>query len=470
MSEGSITSKSKISHPKTTSYAKVVKNLGIQVITPEANTTTFDGIIGISEAKKRLNQIADIFMNKDDQKHSNATLHRKILIYGLNGAGKTIATKAFAKAVNLPLVIINSEHFIDSNSRSETLTNIEVIIKKNSPEVVLFKNLDQILLLGSSISIDVLSKLYALFARYENSFFFGSFNNLTGNPSALLRKDGFTFDVPVEELNDDERTELFRREVNKYPHEKNINLKKLAKMSDDLSPAEIIKNVADSYNEVINSSSDAKRSKLSFRLIESQLSKFLYGYDKDNKQYEKETLATAVHEAGHVICGFFGDPEYVLSKVEIATRSISAGLTISESDESKQTYFGKDLKARIVTLLGGMAAEELVYHDTSTGVTSDLASASTIAMSMVCYTGMTSQFGPFYMSEETDTEDPISKHEAINIARDILKKNYVIAKSLINNHFEAFTALYKTLAEKKYRFTEEVSDILKNPEYDKPKE
>ena len=187
--------------------------------------------------------------------------------------------------------------------------------------------------------------------------------------------------------------------------------------------------------------------------------------EKKKKMTDKEKLSTAYHEAGHVIAGYFSNPNYQLSRVEISPRTSSLGLTATDIDERKFAYFKEDFENLILECLGGMAAEEVVYHSHTSGVIEDLSEATAIAVNMVRAYGMNDLIGPMQIAPEiTDSEH--FKAIADTQVSENLKKLLNKTIRIISEHRAYLDALAKTLVEKEVILGNEIEEIFAKVKHD----
>ena len=129
-------------------------------------------------------------------------------------------------------------------------------------------------------------------------------------------------------------------------------------------------------------------------------------------------------------------------------------------DESKKSFFRKDIENRIISCLGGMASEEHYYKATTSGVENDLAQATSFAVELHKAFGMSKEIGPVHLLSEENPLD-ILNDLADLLIQDFLKDMYKKAKAIINEHADALDALTQALLDKEVVYSEEVSEILK---------
>lgn len=435
-------------------YKQVVKLLGIKIVPPEENDNHLNSLVGLSEPKKYLTQILELLKNKDKPENQMATLNRKLVFIGKTGVGKALTAYAFAKEANLPIIEIESEKFVNEKY-SALINSLKVVLDQHKPAVVLLKDIEYILNLGEDKSISVLAKLTDYLNTYTDCIFITTISSQVVLPEFILSDKGFTLGLCFEDPDLEQRETLINRIIQDFPHEENIDISRIARNTFGMTGGIIHKILRSSFNQALM---DGK-TKIDFESIDTVLSSSLYGYKK-KMMTEKERRLTAYHEAGHVIAGYFSDPDYKTSKVEIAHRSESLGLTVHENDEEKFTYLKSDFENHIICSFGGMAAEDLILGTHSSGVSEDLRVANLTAEAMVKKFGM-SKLGPVSLGEEEDyyySEELCKKADEL-----ILEMLYELQKrtnQIMFEHKNALEELTNALLEKETLYSNEITEIL----------
>jgi len=443
--------------PQVLPYEEVVDLLGIKVILPEENGKSFDAIIGLKEGKKQLSQLIDFIKKPHDHKYQNAIFRRKFMCAGVQGSGRNLLATAFAKEANLPLIVINCEKFVIDKPMT-LVANLKQVFEKYHPCVVLFKKYEYITKLDKGKNINVYSKINDYMNYFNDSYFFASANPLAEICEIAYGKDAFQTLLQFEAPDLEERIALFKKYLNRYPHTEGIDIPKIAKNTIGMNAGHISLLISNSYNEALRNGKD----KIDFESLDTTLSSSMYGYKK-KLMTEKERRLTAYHEAGHVIAGYFSNPEYKLSKVEIAHRSQSLGLTISEDDEDKLSYDKADYENDIILFYGGLAAERLIFNTNTSGVAQDVRQATVLASLMVKEYAMSDDLGPIYLgvTPEDDYYSDVLDEQAALIIQSILKELYTRTEKIMLVHKAELIALSEALLEKETLYSEQVAEILK---------
>lgn len=438
------------------SYKRVVERLGIKILPPEENDNFMKDVVGLAEPKKYLSQTLELLKNPDKPENQMATLNRKFVFVGNTGVGKALMAYAFAKEANLPIIVIEAEKFVNEKYFS-LIEGFKLVLDQHQPSVVLLKDIEYTTQLDTEKTISLLSTLTDYLNSYTDCIFITTISSAVILPEFILSEKGFNLNLTFENPDLPQREILIQRSINRFPHDKNLDISKIAKNTLGMTGGTIYKLLCSSYNQALM---DGK-TEIDFESIDIVLSSNLYGYRK-KLMTEKERRLTAYHEAGHVIAGYFSDPDYKLSKVEIVHRSESLGLTISETDEDKYTYLSGDYENRIIMCYGGMAAEDLMLGSHSSGVSGDLETATEIAEAMIKRYGMSKEFGPVSIGNdiEQDFVSDVLDKKAGEIIQKFLKSLQERTDELMLKYKDALVALSEALLEKETLYSDEISEIL----------
>ena len=439
----------------TMSYKEIMETLNIKVIQPEENFSHMSDIVGLTMPKEFLSQTASFLNKPNDPKTQKATIVNSYILIGRNGSGRSTIAHAFAKEVNLPIVIINSEKFV-SEKATILAKNLDIVLAKHHPAVIMFKNFEYVNTLADEKQVFVYSKILDCLERYTDCVFFVCVIPQTELLEVFYNKDAFETCLQFEIPDLSQREELIKRFISKYPHDENLDISKVARNTYGMNAGELSYFFSNVYNYAIRKGKDI----IDFECVDTVLSSNLFGY-KQKTMTDKERKLTAYHEAGHVIAGYFSNPNYRISKVEIAHRSKSLGLTISEDDEDKLSFTKEDYELDIIECYGGMVAEKTIFQTNTSGVAQDLAMASKFAEHMVKYYGMNDTFGPISIidSEGCFYSEALRKQADFAI-RDMLNELYNQTLNIIRDHTDALEALSSALLEKETLYREEIIEIL----------
>lgn len=447
---------------KVMSVEDLIEALDIEIINPEDNKITLNNVVGLNEPKKYVTHSINVFKNPNSDKYKNATLLRKFMFMGPDGAGKTMLATAMAKELNLPIIIVKSENFINSKALL-LMEDFQIILEKYSPAVVLFKNFTYTCsLVKDTKNFPFFATLVNYTKLYNYCFFVTTISiHNAPFPQFFVENDAFNIQLDFDLPDLKQREQIIIEALKLFPHEKNIDVNRIAKNTTSCSGGDILDLLRQSYDYALMNN----KSEIDFLSIDNTLSNATLGH-KQKTMTEKERKYTAYHEAGHVVAGYFADPEnYKLSKVEIAHRSESLGITIAETDEENYSYFKSFFENEIIMCYGGMVAERLMFGQNTSGVCADLSTATQIANSMVTLFGMSDELGPISIASDEDDDIPfysnILSDKADLITQNMLKKLYHKTEKIMKKHKKVLEAIANALLEKETLYVEDLTEILK---------
>ena len=441
---------------------KKLKSNLISVTFPDDVKVNFSSLYGLEKEKEVLQDIIDYF-----RKGNVSTLvapHGSYYICGKLGTGKASLVFAVAKEANVPIISFDCSIFGSAESTEiEDIFNLifntaRKLRKFHGGCLIAFKNAEEIELMDNDnfFYTNLLKNIFDL----ESIFMFMlSSKQYLNTPAAICENDLFTTVLAIELPNLAIREKIFEDYIQKYNIKlaSDVSINRLAKDTigeTPLSIAYIIKeaqlySLRQKHLEVTQSDFSETIMKLS-------------AGEKHFKMTEKERRLTAYHEAGHVIAGYFSNPEYILKRVEISPRSQgSLGLTATDVDENKYSFFKKDFENLLIEYLGGLCAEEVKFGSHTSGVISDLSIATTLAYNMIAAYGMGESISPMVIRGGI-TDSPFSKAIVEAEIIDLLQEYYKKTTQIVKDNLPYLEALANSLIEKEVIFGNEIEEIFKN--------
>ena len=437
--------------------------LEIKYLPPEENDNFFKNMIGNKEIVKYFTQLLKVFKSVDGLEMLGDAFQPAFFLLGPDGIGKALTVYCFAKEMELPIIVIDTEKLMQDFS-NKIFMRLKSLINTGRC-VVLFKDVSYAALnLTEEKKVQFFSKICNLVNSCEEySFFFASASFTANYPSFWTSAEGFnnvlTYNLP----NPKERELLIKKFLRNIPHQSNLDIPKIARDFAGSSGGFIADILKKSYIQCII---DGKK-RLDYKIINSTLYSENFGSEV-KKMTEKEMRLTAYHEAGHVIAGYYGTPDYKISKVECVFRSESLGLTEPETDEDKLSNTREDIIGRIVHALGGKCAEQIIFNTSTSGVLSDLASATIYADTYVKAFGMDPTFGPVCVQEEIFVSETLSSIADIKV-QELLMKLENQTTTILLEHKDKLIALAEELIKKETLYKEEVMEILEGKPEEKKK-
>ena len=433
---------------------EIKKLFEIKIVMPEDNDNSFDMIIGNKPNVEYFKEIASYFKDGLEIELLGDEFHPAFVLLGIEGIGKTLMTFAFAHEMNLPIIVISTEKLLQDYS-ARAFKGLTALIKSIGNCVFLLKEVQYIAQLQDNEKCNsAYTQLVSLKNAFPKSFFFVSASATTAYPPFFMGPGGFeeisSFNPPLP----DEREALIRKFLEDIPYIENLEIEKLARSCYGLSGGNI-KNI---LKKSLFMTSIKGLDELSYEVINEVLISDTYG-SKVRKMSEKEMRITAYHEAGHLIAGYYGCPDYKVDQLEVVYRSETLGITSSEADEEKLSTTKEDIIGGIITCLGGKCAEQIIFKTSTTGVIEDIRRATALADGFICKFGMDESFGPVYVDDDEFYSDTLKATADIKIQEMLIKYEAQTSQILIENK-DKLIAVAEALVKKETLYKEEIMEIL----------
>jgi cell division protease FtsH len=427
---------------------------------------TFDDVAGIDEAENELVEIVDFL--KEPQKYTRlgGTAPKGVLLVGAPGTGKTLLARAVAGEAGVPFFSMSAAEFVEMivGVGAARVRDLFKQARENAPAIIFIDELDSIgrargptTIGGSSEQEQTLNQILTEmdgFSSREGVIVLAATNQPDVLDKALLRPGRFDRRVVVNLPDKTGREAILKVHTRKVPLASDVSLAELAAATPGLSGADI-KNLV---NEAALLAARRQENEVHQKDFFDALEKIVLGPERPLLLSEEDRKRIAYHESGHAILGLVVPGADPVHRVTIVPRGQALGVTYQRPDSDRYNFPEAYLRARIVGMLGGRAAEEIVYGTKTTGAESDIEQATNLARTMVTRWGMSEKLGMVQLAPRANPylggfgsfggEKPFSEETARIIDSEvhrIISESHQQALSLLRAHRTQLDALVQAL-------------------------
>ena len=452
-----------------------------KMITGEEVKVTFKDVAGVEEAKEELQEVIEFL--KDPQKFTKlgGRIPKGILLVGPPGTGKTLLAKAIAGEAGVPFFSISGSDFVEMfvGVGAARVRDLFTQAKKNAPCIIFIDEIDAVgrhrgagLGGGHDEREQTLNQLLVEMDGFEGNegiIVIAATNRPDILDPALLRPGRFDRQVVVPPPDVKGREKILEVHTKKVPLAPDVDLAVLAKSTPGFTGADLENLV----NEAALIAARKGKSQVDMEDFEEAKDKILMGRERKTAVIsEEEKRITAYHEAGHTMVAKLLPGTDPVHKVSIIPRGQALGITQQLPLDERHTYPKDYLLKRLMILLGGRAAEEIVFNECTTGAGNDIERATEIARRMVCEWGMSEKLGPValghrqehvFLGKEISQIKNYSEATALaidNEIREIVLTCYQKAKKLLEENIELLHKLAQALLEKETLDGPAIDEIL----------
>lgn len=448
---------------------------------PSKQEVTFKDVAGCDEAKEEMQDIIKFLKNPKKFQTLGAKLPKGVLLYGAPGTGKTLLAKAVAGEAKVSFFSASASEFVEmfvgvGAARVRDLFNNA---KNNAPAIIFIDELDAVgrrrfagIGGGHDEREQTLNQLLIELDGFESKqgiILMGSTNRPDVLDPALTRPGRFDRHVNVPAPDMQGRKEILEVHAKKVKMGKDVNLEVIAKST----PGFVGADLANVINEAAILAARADKPAVETSDIEEAVERVMAGPQRKSRVIsEREKRVIAAHEAGHTVVAKRCKHSDPVHKVSIIPRGPALGYTMQLPLEDKYLTTKSEILDRLTILLGGRAAEEILFDEITTGAHDDLSRTTAYARKMVAELGMSDKLGP--ISVQTDQNEvflgmDLSRHKNYSeeLAREIdnevsllVKDSYRKAKNILNENKAALEKLIERLLEKEMVDSDEIDEIL----------
>ncbi|HEX8038622.1 MAG TPA: ATP-dependent zinc metalloprotease FtsH [Chryseosolibacter sp.] len=442
---------------------------------------TFEDVAGIDEARNELVEVVDFLRNPKKYTRLGGAAPKGVLLIGAPGTGKTLLARAVAGEAGVPFFSMSASEFIEMivGVGAARVRDLFRQARENAPAIIFIDELDAIgrargtTALGSSSEQEqtlnqILTEMDG-FSSKEGVIVLAATNQPDVLDKALLRPGRFDRRVVVNLPDRNGREAILKVHTRNVPLSADISLKEIAATTPGLSGADL-RNLV---NEAALLAARRDQQEVRQKDFMDSLEKIVLGPERSLILSPEERERIAYHEGGHAILGLLVPGADPVNRVTIVPRGQALGVTYQRPESDRYNYSEEYLKARIIGILGGRAAEEVVFQSRTTGAENDIEQATGIARGMVTRWGMSDRLGMIQLAPKTNPyldgqfginprNNSVSEHTAQAIDDEVLRiigECHDEARRLLKEHRRQLDALARALLENETLNEEEILKV-----------
>ncbi|MBI2032193.1 MAG: ATP-dependent zinc metalloprotease FtsH [Candidatus Levybacteria bacterium] len=431
---------------------------------------SFNDVAGVDEAKQELTEVVDFLKHPAKYRAVGARTPKGVLMIGPSGTGKTLLARATAGEANVPFFSMAGSEFMEmlvgvGASRVRDLFNTA---KKNQPAIIFIDEIDAIgrqrgygIMGGHDEREQTLNQILVEmdgFSPNEQLVVMAATNRPDVLDPALIRPGRFDRRVALELPDVEGRKAILKIHAKGKPFDSGVDWTKAAKRTVGFSGADL----ENMLNEAAILAARDNKKKIAMKDLEEAATKVKLGPEKKRLQTNEDKKMTAYHEAGHALVAWEMPHIDPVHRISIVSRGMSLGHTMTEPiDRVHETK--SHLLEEISMMLGGQAAEQLVFKDITTGASNDIEKATQVARAMVMKFGM-SDLGPITLDLEKQ-----SPYETSELSPEMQARVDAEVKKIIDNAYKNATKVLTKLRKKLDVLAGEllVKETLESEEFEK---
>lgn len=450
------------------SFMSIGKSKAKVYVEKEINVK-FEDVAGVDEAKQELQEVIEFLKDPDRYGKLGAKMPRGIMLVGPPGTGKTLLAKAVAGEAKVPFFSISGSEFVEMfvGVGAARVRDLFEQARKQAPCIIFIDELDALGKArgnhqfggGHDEKEQTLNQLLVELDGFDTTLgvvLLAATNRPEVLDPALLRSGRFDRQVLVDRPDKQGRLQILKVHVKKIKMDPHLELEQVAALTTGFTGADL----ANLVNEAALSATRHQRSQVTLEDFNQAIERILAGLEKKSRvlnQNEREIVA--YHEMGHALVASAVESLNKVHKVSIIPRGIGAlGYTIQRPTEDRYLMSEDELKSRMQVLLGGRAAEQLIFNRISTGSSDDINKATEIARSIVTQYGMIKELGHVAWEKKGQSflgHSSMSGHEYSEKTAEVIDQNI---KRLLD---ESFDSAYRILEQNRHVLEASAGELLK---------
>ena len=450
-----------------------------KVFSKDAPQIKFTDVAGVEDSKKELQEVVEVLKTPEKFKALGARTPKGVLLVGPAGVGKTLLARAVAGEAGVPFFSIAGSEFMEIlvGVGAARVRDMFATAKKSAPSIIFIDEIESIgrqrgmggFSGGHDEREQTLNQILVEmdgFSPNEAVIVIGATNRPDMLDVALIRPGRFDRRVTLGYPDLEERKAIISIHMRNKPFEKDVNMERIARRTIGFTGADL----ANMLNEAAILAAREDKKAIDNQDLEEAATKVKLGPQRKRLQSDEDRKLAAYHEAGHAVVGHYSPHVDPVHRVTIVARSMSGGHTSFPPTHDRNNESRSRLLDQIATAMGGQAAEKLVLKDISTGASSDLEIATSIARAMVMDYGMSnlgpisvgskSTFGWMRMADEGGSISTEMLNRIDIEVKRILDEGYKQAEGILKRHRTKLDKVAKALLEIETLDTEEFEKIV----------
>ncbi len=380
-----------------------------KAITKDMPQTTFEDVAGADEAVEELVEIKDFLSDAERFRKVGAKIPKGVLLYGPPGTGKTLLARAVAGEAGAPFYSISGSDFVEMfvGVGASRVRDLFEQAKANAPAIIFIDEIDAVgrhrgagLGGGHDEREQTLNQMLVEMDGFDVTggvILIAATNRPDILDPALLRPGRFDRQIAVERPDLNGRYEILQVHAKGKPISDDIDLMAVARRTPGFTGADL----ANVLNEAALLTARLDKTFIDDEGLDEAIDRVIAGPQKRTRVMdEHEKTITAYHEAGHALVAAALPGNDPVHKITIMPRGRALGYTMVLPDQDKYSTTRSEMLNQLAYMLGGRAAEELIFHDPTTGAANDIEKATSVARSMVTQFGMTERLGAIKYGQE----------------------------------------------------------------------